>query len=253
MTEKKFVKTNEKTHLFKLPLSLLPMGEVIERIDQWIQEKKPRSIVTVDAACAYMAWNDIHHLNLINQFDLATIDGAGVCWALKKRCGITPEKVSGIDLADRLVERSSKKGYRIFLLGAKPGIAELAAKNLEQKYPGCEIVGIRDGYFSTDEDEEVAKSIAEHDPHILLVALGMPRQENFIHNAALKYCKTVAIGVGGSFDVFSGQKKRAPRWMRNAGLEWMWRLLNDFSKFKKVMLLPLFVIKVLSSKNENLH
>ncbi|HEY0867520.1 MAG TPA: WecB/TagA/CpsF family glycosyltransferase, partial [Fimbriimonas sp.] len=140
------------------------------------------------------------------------------------------------------------RGYRIFFLGASPGVAEQAAQNLCGRYPGCQIVGARHGYFPPVEDEDVAREVAAARPDILLVAMGIPRQEKFIRATQEIVRAKVAMGVGGSFDVFSGKTRRAPKIMQRLQLEWLWRLILNPSKISKVKNLPVFVRMVLRQK-----
>jgi N-acetylglucosaminyldiphosphoundecaprenol N-acetyl-beta-D-mannosaminyltransferase len=146
---------------------------------------------------------------------------------------------------DRVCALSASKQYRIFFLGAEPGIAELAADRMRQKYPGCEIVGARHGYFKPAQDEEIAKEIGALAPDFLFVAMGIPRQEKFIRERGHLTGAKVGMGVGGSFDVFSGKVRRAPAVMQRLRLEWLWRVASNPRKIGKVMMLPKFAWAVL--------
>jgi N-acetylglucosaminyldiphosphoundecaprenol N-acetyl-beta-D-mannosaminyltransferase len=148
-------------------------------------------------------------------------------------------------LVDRICALSADKGYRIFFLGAAPGVAELAAEKLRLKHPGCNIVGARHGYFPTESDTVVATEVAQSKPDFLLVAMGIPRQEKFIRATQDLIQAPVAMGVGGSFDVFSGKVKRAPRVFQAMKIEWLWRLLLNPKKIAKAKNLPIFAWRVL--------
>jgi N-acetylglucosaminyldiphosphoundecaprenol N-acetyl-beta-D-mannosaminyltransferase len=143
---------------------------------------------------------------------------------------------------------SAEHGYRLFFLGAAPGVAEEAAVNLRTKFPGAQIVGTRDGYFAPDQEPEVLAQIQAAAPDVLLVAFGIPKQEKWItqHRAALGV--PVSVGIGGSFDVYSGRVKRAPVWMQNASLEWLYRLWSNPKKIGKVMTLPKFALLALRQR-----
>ena len=195
-----------------------------------------------------MARQDPELRRIVEEADLVTPDGWGMLWASRLLRTPIPYKVSGVDLADRLCARSPLKGYRIFFLGAGPNVAEEAAEKMRQRYPGTHIVGVRDGYFSAAQEPEVAAQIQAATPDIVLVALGIPKQEKWIdrHKAALGV--PVLIGVGGTFDVFSGRVKRAPVWMQNSGFEWLYRLVKNPRKFGKVMTLPQFALLVLRQR-----
>ena len=149
---------------------------------------------------------------------------------------------------DNVCRESANRGWRVYFLGAAPGVAELAAEKMRLRHPGCNIVGARHGYFPAESDEVVAAEVAESKPDILFVAMGIPRQEKFIKATTHIIGSKVAMGVGGSFDVFSGNVKRAPVFLQKLKLEWAWRLLQNPKKIGKVMLLPKFVIRNLREK-----
>ena len=133
-------------------------------------------------------------------------------------------------------------------MGAAPGIAELAAEKMRLRHPGCNIVGARHGYFPAESDTVVASEVAASAPDVLFVAMGIPRQEKFIRSTESIIGAKVAMGVGGSFDVFSGKVKRAPRMVQRLRMEWLWRLCQNPKKISKVMLLPRFVLMVLGRR-----
>jgi N-acetylglucosaminyldiphosphoundecaprenol N-acetyl-beta-D-mannosaminyltransferase len=153
-----------------------------------------------------------------------------------------------VNLVGEICALSADKGYRVYLLGAAPGVAELAAERLRLRYPGCNIVGARHGFFPEDSDDVVAREVAATKPDVLLVAMGMPAQERFITRTRGIIGAPVAIGVGGSFDVFSGKTKRAPRWVQRLRLEWLWRVILNPRKMSKVKSLPKFVLAVLRDR-----
>lgn len=231
-----------------VPVSCLGMSETLAKLEEMIRAGTPNLIVTADATALVIARQNPDFAEILARASLVTPDSVGVLWAMERACGRTIEKVSGVDLAAKLVERSSQTGERVFLLGAAPGVAELAAEKLRLRFPGCNIVGARHGYFPPDSDGLVAQEIAEARPDVLLVAMGMPRQEQFIVATQEIIRASVAIGVGGSFDVFSGKTKRAPRLVQAAKLEWLWRLILNPRKLSKVKSLPKFVLMVLRSK-----
>lgn len=227
--------------VLNVPISLLSMEEVIASFEERIRSRIPSLVVTADASALVLAHEDPKFRDEIRQAYLVTADGAGVLWALR-RAGIkNPPKVSGVDLVEEMCRRSADHGHRIYFLGAAPGVAELAAERLRLKYPGCNIVGAQHGYFPADDNRIIGEQVAAAKPDILFVAMGMPRQERFILETQDLIQAPIAIGVGGSFDVFSGKTKRAPRWVQAIHMEWFWRLALNPSKFQKVKLLPKFV------------
>lgn len=219
--------------------------EAVSRIETMIAERTPRLVVTADSTGIMIAQQDESFRELLNGADLVTPDSVGVVWALRRSGLKDVEKVSGVDLVDLLCARSADKGYRLFFLGAAPGVAELAQEQMRLRHPGCNIVGTRHGFFPPDSDPIVASEIAQTKPDVLFVAMGMPRQEKFIAATRQIIRAPVAMGVGGSFDVFSGKTKRAPKLIQSLKIEWLWRLLLNPRKIQKVRMLPRFAWRVL--------
>jgi N-acetylglucosaminyldiphosphoundecaprenol N-acetyl-beta-D-mannosaminyltransferase len=228
-----------------IPVDRVTMAQALERINGFLQDGRPHMVVTADSSGIVQAQDDPSFFELLSKADLVTPDSVGVLWAARRKGAPIEDRVSGVDLVDKLCQLSADKGYRIFLLGAAPGVAELAAEKLTLKHPGCNIVGSRHGYFPAESDEVVAQEIAELKPHILFVAMGIPRQEKFIRKTQDIIRAGVAMGVGGSLDVFSGKTKRAPKLFQKLKLEWLWRLILNPSKIQKAKYLPRFVRLVL--------
>jgi N-acetylglucosaminyldiphosphoundecaprenol N-acetyl-beta-D-mannosaminyltransferase len=185
---------------------------------------------------------------IVREADLVTPDGSGLLWASRLLGKPIRDRVSGVDLVAQLTRLSAQKGYRLFFLGAAPGIAQEASRQLCERYPGAVICGARHGFFKEEEEEAIAAQIAETRPDVVFVAFGIPKQEKFIlrHKAAIG--ASVCIGVGGSFDVYSGAVKRAPVWIQNAGLEWIYRLAQNPKKISKVMTLPRFALLAIRAR-----
>ncbi len=218
------------------------LGDAVARRDV------PRHVVTADASMAVTARHDPDLRAIIAGADLVTPDGAGILWASRLLgCPLT-SKVSGVDLVAHAGRLSAERGWRLFFLGAAPGVAAEAAARLRERFPGAQIVGTHDGYFAPDQEPEVLAQIRDARPDVLFVAFGIPRQEKWIarHKAVLGV--PVSLGVGGSFDVHSGRVRRAPIWMQERGLEWLHRLAANPKKIGKVMTLPKFVLLALRQR-----
>jgi N-acetylglucosaminyldiphosphoundecaprenol N-acetyl-beta-D-mannosaminyltransferase len=237
------------THVHGMRIDRITMDDALTLSEQYIASGEPHHIVTADASMVVTVDMDGEFREIVEHADLVTADGAGILWACKRLGTPIPAKVSGVDLSEKLIALSAQKGWRVFLFGAGPGVAEAAAEKMRAKYPGANIVGTRDGFFKPEDEETIVARIHEAKPDILLVALGIPKQEKFItrHKEALGV--PVMIGVGGTLDVFSGTVKRAPVWMQKASLEWFYRLTSDPKQFKKRLekqrLLPKFVMMTL--------
>jgi len=236
--------TRDCIRILGVPIDRISMDDSLARLESFIASGKPHLVVTADATSIVIANSNPKFLDLVQSAELVTPDGNGVLWAAKRAGTHLSERVSGVDILDRVCGLSADKGYRLFFLGAGTGIAESAAEKLRLKHPGCNIVGTRHGYFPAESDEVVAREIAALKPDVLFVAMGMPRQEQFIRATQQIIGAKVAMGVGGSFDVFSGKTKRAPFIFQRMKLEWLWRLILNPSKISKVKMLPKFVLLV---------
>ncbi len=225
------------------------MEQAIQLIQYFIEEGQPHHIVTCDASMVVMAQADSVLGDIVRRAALVTPDSIGILWACKKLATAMPERVSGVDIVQRLVALSAQSnGPRLFFLGAAPGIADAAAERMRVIYPGAQIVGSAHGYFSESDEPEVIKAIQAAKPDVLCVALGIPKQEKWIDKHANKLGVPVLIGVGGTFDVLSGRVKRAPKLFQTLNIEWVWRLASNPSKIAKVSLLPRFAWMVLTAK-----
>lgn len=235
--------------LFGVRVHAVSMEEALGHVLRFVREGTPRQVVTADSSMVVMAQGDTHLLDIINHADLVTPDSIGILWACRRRGVRMPERVSGVDLVVRLAQVSAQTGLRLYLLGAKPGVAEEAARRLQARYPGVCIVGWHHGYFPPKSDAEVIEQVREARPEVLCVAMGIPKQEKWIARYREMLGVPVSIGVGGTFDVLSGQVRRAPLWMQRMGMEWLWRVGHNPRKISKVMLLPRFAWMVLTQKN----
>ncbi len=226
----------------------IDLKEAVNRIDGYIEQKKPSLVVTVNPEIIMLARDDSHFKAYLREAQMVTPDGIGIIIAARLLGKPLKQRVTGIDLISALFERSAEKKYRFYLVGAKPGVAEKAAMNIRDRYPGVEITGIQHGYFH--DDAPILDDIRRKAPEILLVALGMGKQEKWIRDRVQQSGIPVSIGVGGSFDVFAGETKRAPVWMRKAGLEWLYRLIKQPSRLGRMLKLPGFLLAVLFSEQK---
>lgn len=228
--------------LLGVPISTLNWKQTLELIERFIAEGKPRMIVTADTSAIVRAQEDEEFKRILRDAALVTPDGIGVVIATRLLGEPLAQRISGVDLMDRLCALASKKGYRVFLLGAREGVAKLAAEKLSQKYPGLKIAGTHHGYF--DNDAEVVRIIKESRPHILFVAMGIPKQEKWIAKHMNEIGAPVNIGVGGSFDVYAGVTKRAPKWVQRICMEWLYRALREPHRFKRLVAIPKLLLHV---------
>lgn len=218
------------------------MPQAVAAVMQLLPGGGHHQIVTLNATMLYRAARDKDFRRLVNSAALVTPDGMGVMLVARILGTSFPEKVSGVDLAQRLCAACADDPFRVFFLGAGPGVAQLAAEKLRAKYPGLQIVGTHHGYFDASDEPAVIRSVRSAQAQLLFVALGSPRQEEWIASHLEETGATVGLGVGGSFDIYAGRVRLAPEWVRRAGLEWAYRLAREPKRWRVTLTLPLIVL-----------
>lgn len=216
-----------------------------EQAVDWAYSKHGQ-IVTINPEMISAAQKNSDFAEIINSAELVVADGIGVEIGLKI-LGYKVKRIAGIDLGKALVEKFTASGKSVAMIGAKPGVVDSAIENLSKEYQNLNVVYSHDGYF--DNDEDIIASVISANPDLILVALGSPKQEFFIHNLKEKLPNSTLIGLGGSFDVWAGVVERAPIIYQKLGLEWLYRTLKEPKRFKRIFpTLPLFVLKVLKER-----
>ena len=204
------------------------MKETLAKIENTIDNNKQLLHVGVNASHIVALQNDQELKKCINEADIINVDGQAVVWASKILNKPLKERVSGIDLMVNLVELAYKKDYKIFFFGAKEEIVKEVVNRYTNKYSKNIIAGYRNGYFDKEEEKDIAKQISESGANMLFVGISSPIKENFLfENRDILKQVNLIMGVGGSFDVVSGEIKRAPKWMQNCGLEWFYRFAQE--------------------------
>lgn len=226
----------------------LTRADVFDIVKARHRSGTPTWIVTANAELVMRAKDDEQIVAALQQADLRLADGSGIVWGARKLGGHLPERLPGVEIAEELVVWARDAGLSVYFLGAQPGVAEEAIAKLRQKYPGLKVAGHHHGYFDKAQEAEVLAEIRGVKPDILLVALGAPRQELWLARHFTELGVSVAVGVGGSLDVWSGRVKRAPAWMGERGLEWLYRLIKEPRRAKRMLALPRFVYWVLVTK-----
>ena len=236
----------ETTNVLGCKVHDVDMDLTLETIREFVKTDKPHLVVTADASAIVIAQSDPQFKDIINNAAMVTPDGVGVVFGAKFSEHPIRERVSGCDICENVLRIAAEDGFSVYFFGAKPGVAEKAAERMTRKYPGLKVAGTRNGYFDDEKDTpEIVKSIRESGAKALFVAMGIPKQEKWIVKNMDSLGISVAMGVGGTFDVLSGNVKRAPDFYRNHGLEWFYRLVKDRTKIIKVILIPKFVLMVL--------
>jgi N-acetylglucosaminyldiphosphoundecaprenol N-acetyl-beta-D-mannosaminyltransferase len=218
-------------------------AEAIERIEALAHGHTPAQVVTLGVEMIMYAQRDRRFRALLERSALSVCDTIGILLVSRLRGGPLRERVTGADLIEPLAERAARnKTLRFYFVGGAPGVAERAAAVLRARYPAVDIVGVRDGYFSAAESFGVAAAIAQSGANILLVGLGSPKQEFWLEEHLASTGCGVGIGVGGSFDVLAGAVPRAPRSWQRLGLEWLYRLVREPSRWRRQLALPRFAV-----------
>ncbi|MCI9036746.1 MAG: WecB/TagA/CpsF family glycosyltransferase [Oscillospiraceae bacterium] len=205
-------------------------------------------VVTPNPEIVEVCREDPGAMAAVNGADLVLADGIGVVYGAKLLGTPLKGRAPGIEFAQRLMGRMAQNGKSLFLLGAKPGVAEKAAERLREQYPGLRVVGTHDGYFQ--EDGPVVEAIRDSGADVVFVCLGAPKQEKWMQKNGAACGAHLLIGLGGCLDVFSGQMQRAPEVFQRLGLEWFHRLLKNPSRLGRMMKLPLFLVHVAGEKRK---
>ena len=205
-----------------------------------------QQIVTLNPEMVMSARKDASLRDVIQRrAALVTPDGVGLVWASRLLGGGLTQRVAGVDLIERLAPIAAERGYRLFLVGAGRGVATEAARGLRARSPGLLIAGVHDGSSSESDADAILAAIQDAQPDLICVAFGSPAQELWLANHSQQLGAVVAIGVGGAFDFIAGAVKRAPGWMRTLGLEWLYRLVRQPWRWRRMLALPRFVGAVL--------
>ncbi len=231
-----------------VPIQNVTMAEAVRDCSAFLERKDKRIVVTPNAEILQLCVEDEEVKNIICKADYIVPDGIGVVKGAKMLGTPVKQKVAGCDLAWNLLGEMEKKGKKLFLLGAKPGVAAAAAENMKKTYPNLIIAGVQDGYFQ--DDAPVVEAINAADTDALFVCLGVPKQEMWMMKHKDELNLSIMMGLGGSLDVFAGTVKRAPKIFIKLGLEWLYRLLKEPWRAKRMMKLPVFFLSVLKYKKQ---
>lgn len=217
----------DRAEVLGVAIDRLDMEATVERCRELIRAGTPVQHVVVNAAKLVMLQDDPRLRDIVASCELVNADGQAVVWASRVLGDPLPGRVAGIDLMHRLFGLAEREGYRVFVLGARDAVLERALDRLRELHPQLEIAGARNGYFGDDEAQEVCAEIRSASADILFVAMPSPRKEYWLAEHGPTLGVPFLMGVGGSIDVLAGLTRRAPRWMQRAGLEWLYRLVQE--------------------------
>ncbi|MDR0268735.1 WecB/TagA/CpsF family glycosyltransferase [Paenibacillus sp.] len=212
------------------------------------EERRPFQVITANPIMVMKALEEPEYMQVMKNAELLVPDGTGVVWAASRTQAPVQERVAGFDLLHELMRVGEDYHWKVYLLGTTPEVIQATAERLTLDYPGVEISGFRDGYFKSDQDEEVIAEIRKAAPDLLFVARGAETQEPWIARYKEQLGVPLMMGVGGSFDIISGKSKRAPKLFQKLRAEWLYRLLKEPTRAARMLALPKFVLKVLRDK-----
>jgi N-acetylglucosaminyldiphosphoundecaprenol N-acetyl-beta-D-mannosaminyltransferase len=224
------------------------LANMMEMIAQWRASGKDarcQQLITVNPEFVMAAQRDAAFRQAINAAALVVADGVGVVWATRYLKAPTPERITGVDTLVALARRCAETGYRIYLLGAAPGVAEETAARLQSLAPGVQIVGTYAGSPAPAEEEEIIERVRAAQADVLCVAYGAPAQDLWIYRNLFRLPVALAIGVGGAYDFISDRQRRAPRLMQRLGIEWLYRLYREPWRWRRMLALPRFAVRVM--------
>jgi N-acetylglucosaminyldiphosphoundecaprenol N-acetyl-beta-D-mannosaminyltransferase len=226
-------------------------ADALARVDEFLRAGGWHQIATVNPEFVVIAQTHDEFRRVLNTCALNVPDGVGLLWAARRMGTPLRERVAGQDLVDRISALAATRGDKVFLLGAREGIAERAAAELQRRYAGLEIGGCYAGSPAREEEADIVARINASGARILFVAYGPPKQELWLARVAprLKHV-AVALGVGGTFDTLAGIVPRAPQWMRDAGFEWTYRLLREPRRWRRQLRIPYFMWLVITAANK---
>lgn len=224
----------------------ITMKQALARGQELLEQAGAHYVVTPNPEIVELCRENEAARTAVNAADLVLPDGIGVIHGAKLLKTPLRERVPGVEFGEQMIAYCAKAGKKVFLLGAKPGVAETAGEKLSEKYPGLRVVGTHDGYFS--DDAAVAAEMRDSGAELALVCLGAPKQELWMQRWGEETGARLLLGLGGSLDVFAGVAQRAPAFYCDHGLEWLYRLMKNPSRFGRMMKLPLFLVHVMGAR-----
>jgi len=234
--------------LLGVPIDPLTEAEAVDWVAAAIAEGKPRVVISVNPERIMHARRDPEFGAVLGAADLALADGAGVLWAARRLGHHLPGRVAGVDFVRALAARGATEGWRFFLLGGAAGVAEAAGQVLTASYPGFILAGTHAGSPIPANDATTTAAVRSSGAQVVLLAYGAAAEEAWLARNLGRSGAAVGMGVGGAFDFISGRVPRAPRWMRERGLEWLHRLSREPWRWRRMLALPRFVIRVMRER-----
>lgn len=232
-----------------IPVDAVTQREALDWVARALQNGRPHQVATVNPEFVMRARRDPAFAAVLQRADLCLPDGAGLLWAARRTGRPLPTRVAGVDFVRALAAEGARHGWRFFFLGAAPGVAEAAADRLRAECPGLVVAGTYAGSPDAAQDAVTVPVVRQALADVLLVAYGAPAQDFWIARNLAPTGARLGIGVGGAFDFITGRARRAPRWMQDLGLEWLHRLAHQPWRWRRMLALPQFVVRVLLERS----
>jgi len=235
----------QQARVLGVRVDCVDMDAALARIEAFVDGGGRHLVATLNPEFVMRAHDDKEFARVLESADLCLADGSGVVWAARRQGCALAGPVTGVDLIPPLAALCARRQFRLFLLGAAPGVAEDLARRLKDQHPGLQVAA-HSGSPDPSSDAETLSRIGAENPHVLLVAYGHPRQELWIDRLGGRLTGVaVAMGVGGAFDYLTGRVPRAPVWMRRMGMEWLFRLAYQPWRIRRMVVLPAYALRVL--------
>ncbi|HEY8344458.1 MAG TPA: WecB/TagA/CpsF family glycosyltransferase [Bacillota bacterium] len=234
-----------RVFVLDIPVHVISPGEALEVLVRAVETGRKMRIITLNPEMVMRAQTDQRFAQAVRQGHLCVPDGIGIVWAMRRKGIRGQARISGVDLIEGLLDHYAeyKEELKLFLLGGRPGVAQEAGERMKRRWPSVQIVGSRHGYFTAEEDEEIMEEVNNGAPDLLLVGMGLPRQELWLTEHWERLQVKLAVGIGGGLDLWAGRARRAPRLVRSLGLEWLFRTLQEPQRFSRLKVLPKFVLE----------
>lgn len=251
--QERILGTNKRITILNTTIDVLNVQETIELVEEYVRKKEPLHLMGVNADKINLLNRNELLKRIVNSCGIINADGVSVVWASRFLGMSLPERVAGIDLMQNLIDLSEKKGYSVYFLGARQEIVEKTVDVVKNLYPQLVIAGFRNGYFNRSEWQDISNELLIKKPDFVFVGITSPMKEYLIEFIQNNGCKSVFMGVGGSFDVISGAIRRAPVWLQNIGMEWLYRVIQEPRRlFKRYLFGNLTFMKSVWREKKNL-
>jgi N-acetylglucosaminyldiphosphoundecaprenol N-acetyl-beta-D-mannosaminyltransferase len=232
--------------LLGVPIDPMTEDAAIEWVARAIADGRPRLVISVNPERIMQAGREPEFAAILQRADLALADGAGVLWAARRTGHPLPARVAGVDFVQSLAARGAREGWRFFFLGGAPGVADAAGRVLRERFPGFTLAGSHAGSANPSDDAASVEAVRASGAQLLFLAYGGGAEEAWLARNLDRTGAVIGMGVGGAFDFISGRAERAPRWMRERGVEWLHRLSREPWRWRRMLALPRFVVRVLA-------